>query len=144
MKTQILDRNGLLKPIGMFLILMGMYLMILLLYIVFCSEDLSAQSCGLEKQSIAYNLTIKEVTIVHAGYKMPERIVSTIKPKVDIDELSSQLMIRNTADFRPVNMYAQIVVRKMKTKSRRKNKAKVVNTYKENAIGSDKVPVKLE
>ena len=123
MKTQILDRNGLLKPIGMFLILMGMYLMILLLYIFFCSEDLSAQSCGFEDQVDANSLTIKEVTIVHSGDKLPERIVSTIEPKVNIDELSSQLMIRNTADIEPVNMYAQIVVRKMKVKSRRKNKA---------------------
>ncbi len=126
MKTQILDRNGLLKPVGMFLILMGMYLMILLLYIVFCSEDLSAKSCGFEDQANANSLTIKEVTIVHAGYKMPERIVSTIEPNVDIDELSSQLIIRNTDDFEPVNMYAQIVVRKMKAKSRRKDKTEKV------------------
>ena len=123
MKTQILDRNGLLKPVGMFLILMGMYLMILLLYIFFCSEDLSAKSCGFEDQANANSLTITEVTIVHAGNKMPERIVSTIEPKVDIDELSSQLLIRNTTDFEPVNLYAQIVVRKMKAKSRRKDKA---------------------
>ena len=109
MKTQILDRNGLLKPVGMFLILMGMYLVILLLYIFFCSENLSAQSSGFEDQPIAYSLTIEEVTIVHSGYKMPERIVNTIKTSIDIDELSSQLMIRNAPDFEPMNVYAENV-----------------------------------
>ena len=137
MKTQLLNKNGILKHVGMLLI-------ILLLSVCCGSEYLFAQSSGFEDQPIAYSLTIKEVTIVHYGFKMPERIVNTIKTSVDIDELSSKLMISNAPDYRTLNMLAEKVDRKAKKEARRKGKTRVISTHNENALEGDKIAVKQD
>ena len=137
MKTQLLNKNGILKHVGMLLI-------ILLLSVCCGSEYLFAQSSGFEDQPIAYSLTIKEVTIVHYGFKMPERIVNTIKPIVDIDQLSSQLMISNAPDYRTLNLYAEKVDRKARKESRRKGKTRVISTPNENALVYDNTAVEQE
>ena len=118
MKTQMLDRNGILKPIGMLLI-------IILLSVCCCTEYLFAQKSCFEDQPIAYCLCIKEVTIFYTGYELPKRIVNPIEPSVDIDILCAQLMEHKTPYNASLSMYADNAKVDRKKRARKNKKVKI-------------------
>ena len=118
MKTKLLDRNGILKP-------MGMLLIILLLSVCCCSEYVFAQKSCFEDQPIAYCLCIDEVTIYYTGYELPKRIVNPIEPSVNIDILSAQLMEHKTPYNTTSNLYAENLKMDRKKRARKNKKAKI-------------------
>ena len=144
MKTQLIDRNGLLKPIGMFFILLGMFLLILLLYVCCCQENLFAQSGTFVDDHYTYSFSEPEATIVYVRYKKPERIIRTIEPSVDINQLSSQLMMRNTPNFRAPIAYTEKVDDPIDKKSEKKGKKGIMKIKMKTAIKNEEVIIKQD
>ena len=142
MKTQLIDRNGLLKPIGMFFILLGMFLLILLLYVCCCQENLFAQSGTFVDDHYTYSFSEPEATIVYVRYKKPERIIRTIEPSVDINQLSSQLMMRNAYNLRGPIAYTEQVDNPIDKKSEKKGKKGIMKIEMKSAIKNEDVVVK--
>lgn len=142
MKAQFVDRNGLLKPIGMFFILLGMFLLILLLYVCCCQENLFAQSGGtFIDDHYTYSFSEPEATIVYVRYKKPERIVGTIEPSVDINQLSSQLMMDNADNFGASIAYTGEEEDPIDRKSERKGKKGIMKIKMKDAIKDEEIRV---
>ncbi len=144
MKTQLIDRNGLLKPIGMFFILLGMFLLILLLYVCCCQENLFAQSGTFIDDHYTYSFSEPEATIVYVRYKKPERIIRTIEPSADINQLSSQLMMHNTVSFGSPIVYAKGVDIPEDHKTDGKGKKGIMKIKMKSAIKNEDVVVKQD
>lgn len=138
MKTQLIDKNGLLKPIGMFFILLGMFLLILLLYVCCSPENLFAQSGNFKDHHYTYNYSVPEATIVYVRYKIPGRIISTIEPKVDINKLSTQLIIRKTSAFENRVAHAEREEVKTEKKNKKQKREKTLKLDPMKAVRNDK------
>lgn len=144
MKTQLIDRNGLLKPIGMFFILLGMFLLILLLYVCCCQENLFAQSGTFIDDHYTYSFSEPEATIVYVRYKRPERIIRTIEPSVDINQLSSQLIMRNTPYFKAPIEYTEEVDDFIAKKSEKNGKKGIMRIKMKTAIKNEELIIKQD
>lgn len=89
MKALLFEKNGFIRPIGLVIIF-------ILLGVCCCTEYMFAQEPEKDENKITDHFKLKEVVIVHHGFKLPPRmVINPIEPQVDVNLFATNLLYWN-------------------------------------------------